>query len=96
MYAISKNRKVIHHFHVTGKIIGFAHDFCNQKCKENYYAIPVFTHNQFRFDFFLFLKGIRPSVWETSGISIGGKNPTNVNFAIIRNQVKFIDTLKYF
>ena len=58
--------------------------------------IPVFAHNQFRFDFFLFLKGIRPSVWETSDISIGGRNLTNVNFAIIRNQVKFIDTVKYF
>ena len=96
MCAISKNRKVIHHSHVAGKIIGFAHDFCNQKCKENFYTIPVFAHNQFRFDFFLFLKGIRPSVWETSGISIGGKIPTNVNFVIIRNQVKFIDTVKYF
>ena len=36
MIAISKNKKTIHHSHVTGKIIGFAHDFCNQKCKENY------------------------------------------------------------
>ena len=35
-------------------------------------------------------------MWETSGISIGGKIPTNVNYAIIRNQVKFIDTVKYF
>ena len=33
MCAISKYRKVIHHSHVTGKIIVFAHDFCNQKCK---------------------------------------------------------------
>ena len=51
---------------------------------------------QFRFDFFLFLKGIRPSIWETSDSSIGGKNPTDVNFAIIKNQVRFIDTVKYF
>ena len=35
-------------------------------------------------------------MWETSDISIGGKNRTNVNYAIIRNQVKFIDTVKYF
>ena len=35
-------------------------------------------------------------MWETSGISIGGKIPTNVNFVIIGNQVKFIDTVKYF
>ena len=29
-------------------------------------------------------------------IAIGGKNPTDVNFAIIRNQVRFIDTVKNF
>ena len=46
--------------------------------------------------FFLFLKGFRPTVWETTDISIGGKNPTNVNFVIIKNQVRFIDTVKYF
>ena len=81
---------------MTGEIIGYAHEFCNWQTRENYYTIPVFAHNQFRFDFFLFLKGIRPSVWETSGIEIGGRNPTDVNFAIIRNQVRFIDTVKYF
>ena len=35
-------------------------------------------------------------MWETSDIAIGGKNPTNVNFANIKSQVKFIDTIKYF
>ena len=96
MIAIFKNQVVLHHSHVTSKIIGYAHDFCNQKCRENYYTIPVMAHNQFRFDFFLFLKGIRPSVWETTDISIGEKNPTDVNFAIIKNQVWFIHTVKYF
>ena len=43
----------------------------------------------------MFLKGIRLSVWETAAIEIGRKNPTDVNFAIIRNQVRFIDTVKY-
>ena len=94
--SISKNQSVIHHSHVTGKIIGFAHEYCNRQTKENYYTILVFSHNQFRFDFFLFLKGIRPSVWETSDISIGRSNPTDVHFAIIKNQVRFIDTVKYF
>ena len=42
------------------------------------------------------LKVIGASIWETSNISIGGKNPTDVNFAIIQNQVRFIDTVKYF
>ena len=79
MIAIVRNQRVIHHSHVTGKILGYAHDFCNQKCKENYYTIPVMAHNQLRINFVLFLKGIRPSE-----IAISGRNPTDVNFAIIR------------
>ena len=72
MIAIAKSGNVIHHSHVTGKIIRYAHNFCNIRCKENYFTIPVLAHNQFIFDFFLFLKGIRPSVWESSHIKIGG------------------------
>ena len=73
MISIYKNQTVIYHSHMTGEIIGYAHDCCNLQTRENYYTIPILAHNQFRFDFFLFLKGIRPSVWETSGIEIGGK-----------------------
>ena len=96
LFFIHTNQGTVHHSHVTGKIIGYAHKYCNLQIRENYYAIPVITHNQFRFDFFLFLKGLRPSVWETTDINIGGKNPTDVNFAIIQNQVRFIDTVKYY
>ena len=96
MIAISKNKNVIHHSYITVKVIGYAHEFCNEQTRENYYTIQVFAHNQFRFDFFLFLKGIRPSVRGTKQINIGGKNPTDVNFAIIKHQVRFIDTVKYF
>ena len=63
---IHTNKPVVHHSHVSGKIVGFAQEFCNLKVRENYYTIPVIAHNQFRFDFFLFLKGIRPTVWETT------------------------------
>ena len=42
MISIVKNKFVIHHSHVTGNIIGYAHDFCNQRCRESYYTIPVF------------------------------------------------------
>ena len=42
------------------------------------------------------LKDLRLTVWRTQEIHIGAKNPSNVNFAIIKNQVKFIDTVKYF
>ena len=57
--SIVNNKIVVHHSHVSGKIFGYAHNFCNQKVKENYYTIPVFAHNQFRFDFFILLKGLR-------------------------------------
>ena len=76
--------------------MGFVHDFCNQKVRENYYTIPVIAHNQFRFDFFFFVQGYRPTVWETTDIKIGAKNASNINFATIGNQVRFTDTIKYF
>ena len=44
----------------------------------------------------MFLKGLRPSVWETTDININGKNPTSITFEIIHNQVRFIDTVKYY
>ena len=56
--SIVKNRIVIHHSNKTGKIIGYAHNFCNLRCKENYFTIPILAHNHFRFDFYLLLKGI--------------------------------------
>ena len=96
LHHIFTNRSVVHHSHLTGNIIGFAHEYCNSQVRENYYNIPVIAHNQFRFDFFLFLKGLKATVWETTDIQIGGKNPTDINFAIIQNQVRFIDTIKYF
>ena len=45
MSSIAKDKIVIHHSHATGKIISYAHGFCNQRIRENYYAIPVFAHN---------------------------------------------------
>ena len=96
LFSIYTNKTVVHHSHVSGKILGFVHDFCNLKVRENYYTIPVIAHNQFRFDFFFFLKGIRPTVWETTHTKVGAKNASNINFASIGNQVRFIDTIKYF
>ena len=96
LFYIYTDHHVVHHSHVAGKIIGHAHEYCNFNVRENYYTIPVIANNQFRFDFFLLLKGLRPSIWETTNINIGEKNPTSINFAIIQNQVRFIDTVKYY
>ena len=42
------------------------------------------------------MKGLGASTWKTRDIVIGGKNPTDINFAYIGNHVQFIDTIKYF
>ena len=96
LLGIASNKPVVHHSHVSGKIVGFVHEFCHLKVRENYYTISVIAHNQFRFNFFFIMMSIRPTVWETTEIKIGAKNASNVNFAAIGNQVQFIDTIKYF
>ena len=63
LFYIYTDYHVVHHSHVTGKIIDHPHEYCNFQVRCNYYTIPVITHNQFRFEFFLFLKGLRPSAW---------------------------------
>ena len=45
---------------------------------------------------FFLLKGFRATVWNTKDINIGGTNLTNINFANIAGETKFIDTLKYY
>lgn len=87
---------MIDNSHITRNIIGYAHSFRNLKVKENKNQISAIAHNLFAFDFFFFLKDLRLGVWKTTNLSIGGKNLTNVNFANISYQVKFIDTVKYF
>ena len=42
------------------------------------------------------MKGLGASTWKTRDIVIGGKNPTDINFPYIGNQIQFIDTIKYF
>ena len=50
----------------------------------------------FRLNFFLLAKALRAGVWKTKDIVIGGKNPTDINFASIAQQIQFLDTIKYF
>ena len=87
---------MIDNSHITGNIIGYAHSFRNSKVKENKNEISAIADNLFAFDFFFFLKDLRLGAWKTTNLFIGGKNLTNINFAKISDQVKFIDTVKYF
>ena len=87
----------LHHSHVTGEILGYAHDFCNRKVTElEKVEIPCIAHNLFGFDFWYFMKGFSLTSWCTKELSAGGTNLTNLNFANIRGEIKLIDTLKYY
>ena len=46
---------------------------------------------------FLFLKkGLRLGAGWRTNLSLGGSNLTNINYANIGEQIKFIDTIKYY
>ena len=42
---------------------------------------------------FYFIKRYRASAWGSKDLNFGGNNLTNINFG---NEIKFIDTLKYY
>ena len=66
----------LHHSHIMGKIIGYAHDFCNARVRENNMKIPVIAHNLFGFDLYYFIKGYIASAWYSKELKIGGNNLT--------------------
>ena len=85
----------IHHSHVAGNIIGYAYNFCNDKVKENYkQTISVFARNLFRFDFFLCVERLENVCVED--LNMGGKGIRNLSYTNIGDQVKFIDTIKFY
>ena len=86
----------MHHSHATGKIIAFARDFCNQKVRETKDFYILFAHKFSDFDFFYVVESTRLCVWRTKNLCIGGSNLTNVNYANIGDQVKIIDTMKFY
>ena len=46
--------------------------------------------------FSFLLKGLRTRVWRPRDINIGGKNPTDISFENIGNQIIFLGKIKYF
>ena len=85
----------LYHSHVTGEVIGYVHDLCNLKVRENKGVILCIVHYLFGFDIYFFLKAIRLSAWKTKDINIGGMGPTNISFSSI-DQLKLMDSMKSF
>ena len=92
------NAKIdLHRSHVSGKIHGYAHNFCIMKRRENsQMQFSCIAHNFFGFDMFFLLKGIRLSLWQTQDLNITGSGLSNINFASLSSRVKPIDTMKYY
>ena len=86
----------LHHSHITGEIFGYSHDFCNWKVEESKNEILLIAQNLFGFNMFYFIKGYRASAWGSKDLNFGGNNLTNINSGNIGNEIKFIDTLKYY
>ena len=87
----------LHHSHITGKIYGYAHDFCNTSVIEKPSPdIPIVANNLFAFDFYYFCKAYVASAWCSKALNIGGTNLTQINFANISNELKLLDALKFY
>ena len=87
----------LHQSHITGKIIGYSHDFCNTSVVEKTSPdIPVIVHNLFSFDLYYFIKGYIASAWCSKSLNIAGNNLTQINFSNIAGEIKFIDSVKFY
>ena len=86
----------LHHSHITGKILGYMHDFCNLRVKEKIFQIPVIAHIVFGFNLYYFIKGYVASGWCSKELKIGGNNLTDINFSNIAGEIKFIYSLKHY
>ena len=86
----------LNHSHIIGKRLGYTHDFCNLRVKENIFQIPVIAHNLFGFDLYYFIKEYVASAWCSKELKIGGSNLNHIDFSNITGEINFIDSLKYY
>ena len=97
VHQLIKGKVHLHHSHITGEIIGYSHDFCNTTVIEKSNAeIPFIAHNFFGFDLFYFMKTYIASAWCSKEVNIGGTNLTHANYGNISNEIKLIDSLKFY
>ena len=91
VHRLIKMKVHLHHSHITGKIIGYSHNFCNTSVVDKTSPdIPVIAYNLFGFDLYYFIKGYIASVWYSKSLNIAGNNLTQINFSSIAGEIKFI------
>ena len=78
VHRLIKMKIHLHHSHITGKTIGYSHDFCKTTVVEKTSPdIPVIAHNLFGFDLYYFIKGYIVSAWCSKSLNIAGNNLTH-------------------
>ena len=86
-----------HHSHITGRIYGYAHDFCNTTQLERSTAEILFiAPNFFGFNLFYYLKAYIAPAWCSKAVNIGGTNLIHTNSGNITRENKLIDSLKFY
>ena len=79
----------LHHSHITGKIFGYAHFFCNSTyIEKSTPEIPFVAHNFFRFDLFYFMKAYMRH--------LGVQKLWILAVLILHKQIRSIDSLKFY
>ena len=97
VHRLIRGKYHLHHSHITGNITRYAHNFCNATYIEKSTGkIPFIAHNFLGFDLFYFLKTYAASAWCSKELSIAGTNLTHANFGNISNEIKLIDSLKFY
>lgn len=89
-------REVIHHSYITGKVIGYAHIFCNQKGRDNKNQINVIACSMFGFDFFFLLKRSKARSLANNKAIYRWIKPNKYTFCKHNKQANFMDTMKYY
>ena len=79
----------LHYSHITGKIFGYAHYFCNSTyIEKSTPEIPFVAHNFFRFDLFYFMKAYMRH--------LGVQKLWILAVLILHKQIRSIDSLKFY
>ena len=87
----------LHHSHITGKIFGYAHDFCNTILVEKSTTeIPLVAHNFLGYDLFYYMKAYIASAWCSEELNVSGTDLTQANYGNISGEIRLIDSLKFY
>ena len=96
MNRITEVKTHLHHSHVTGWILGYVHDFCNWRLRENKTEFVCCAHNFFGFHMYFLIQGFRVTACNTKDFTVGGSGLTRINFVNISSSTKFFDEVKYY